>query len=40
MTGGAALELGCGTVRLLLRFVAADLDVEGVDSSSDMLALC
>jgi SAM-dependent methyltransferase len=38
--GGPALELGCGTGRLLLRFVAAGLDVEGVDSAADMLAIC
>jgi SAM-dependent methyltransferase len=39
-SGGRALELGCGTGRLLLRYVAAGLDVEGVDSSADMLAIC
>jgi len=38
--GGPALELGCGTGRPLLRFVAAGLDVEGLDSSADMLAIC
>jgi SAM-dependent methyltransferase len=37
---GPALELGCGTGRPLLRFLAAGLDVEGVDSSADMLAIC
>ena len=37
---GPALELGCGTGRLLLRYVADGLDVEGVDSSADMLAIC
>ena len=37
---GPALELGCGTGRLLLRYVAAGLDVDGVDSSADMLAIC
>ncbi len=37
---GSALELGCGTGRLLLRFVASGLDVEGVDSAADMLAIC
>jgi SAM-dependent methyltransferase len=37
---GPALELGCGTGRLLLRYVAAGLDVEGIDSSADMLAIC
>jgi SAM-dependent methyltransferase len=38
--GGPALELGCGTGRPLLRFLAAGLPVEGVDSSPDMLAIC
>jgi SAM-dependent methyltransferase len=38
--GGRALELACGTGRLLLRFVAAGIDVEGIDSSADMLAIC
>lgn len=38
--GGTALELGCGTGRLLLRYRAAGLAVEGVDSSPDMLAIC
>jgi SAM-dependent methyltransferase len=38
--GGPALELGCGTGRPMLRFLAAGLDVEGLDSSADMLAIC
>jgi SAM-dependent methyltransferase len=38
--GGPALELGCGTGRPLLRFLEAGLDVEGIDSSADMLAIC
>jgi SAM-dependent methyltransferase len=38
--GGTALELGCGTGRLLLRYVEAGLDVEGIDVSADMLAIC
>lgn len=37
---GPALELGCGNGRLLLRYRAAGLDVEGIDSSADMLAIC
>ncbi|GAB4153598.1 MAG: hypothetical protein Fur0021_19460 [Candidatus Promineifilaceae bacterium] len=37
---GPALDIGCGTGRLLLPFVAAGLDVDGVDSSADMLAIC
>lgn len=38
--GGPALELGCGNGRLLLRYRAAGLDVDGIDSSADMLAIC
>jgi SAM-dependent methyltransferase len=37
---GPALELGCGNGRLLVGYVADGLDVAGVDSSADMLALC
>ncbi|QHW30919.1 methyltransferase domain-containing protein [Paenibacillus rhizovicinus] len=37
---GKALELGCGTGRLLLPYLAAGIDVEGADCSSDMLDLC
>ena len=38
--GQPALDLGCGTGRLLLPLVAAGLEVDGVDISADMLALC
>ncbi len=37
---GPALELGCGNGRLLVGYRAEGLDVEGVDSSYDMLAIC
>jgi len=37
---GPALELGCGNGRLLVGYRAAGLDVEGVDNSYDMLAIC
>ena len=37
---GPALELGCGNGRLLLRYRMAGLDVDGVDSAADMLAIC
>ena len=37
---GPALELGCGTGRVLLGYVAEGLDVEGLDASADMLAIC
>jgi len=38
-TDGPVLELGCGTGRPLLRWLAAGHDVEGVDGSTDMLAM-
>jgi SAM-dependent methyltransferase len=38
--GGPALDIGCGTGRLLLRYLYAGLDVDGVDTSADMLAIC
>ena len=37
---GPALDVGCGTGRLLLRYLAAGLEVDGVDTSADMLAIC
>lgn len=37
---GPALDVGCGTGRLLIRYLLAGLDVEGVDTSADMLAIC
>jgi len=38
--GAPALDVGCGTGRLLLDYLAAGLDVDGVDNSPEMLALC
>ena len=38
--GGLALDVACGAGRLLRRYLAAGLAVEGVDSSADMLAVC
>jgi SAM-dependent methyltransferase len=37
--GGAALDVGCGTGRLLLDYLQAGLDVDGVDNSPEMLAI-
>jgi SAM-dependent methyltransferase len=37
-SGGPALDLGCGTGRLLVPLLKAGLDVDGVDISADMLA--
>lgn len=39
-SGEPALDVGCGTGRLLLEYRAAGLDVDGVDNSPDMLAIC
>jgi SAM-dependent methyltransferase len=36
---GPILELGCGTGRPLLRWLAEGLDIEGLDASEDMLAV-
>ena len=38
--GPPALDLGCGTGRLMLPLLSAGLDVDGCDRSPDMLALC
>jgi SAM-dependent methyltransferase len=38
--GGPALDVACGTGRLLIPWLAAGLDVDGTDISEDMLALC
>ncbi|MDQ2690472.1 MAG: class I SAM-dependent methyltransferase [Chloroflexota bacterium] len=38
--GQPALDAGCGTGRLLIPFLRAGLDVDGVDISGDMLAYC
>jgi SAM-dependent methyltransferase len=38
--GQPALDLACGTGRLLLPMLRAGLDVDGCDLSPDMLALC
>ena len=37
---GPALDVGCGTGRLMLDYLAAGLDVDGVDNSPEMLAIC
>jgi ubiquinone/menaquinone biosynthesis C-methylase UbiE len=37
---GAALELACGTGRLLVPFLRDGLDIEGVDASPRMLDIC
>lgn len=39
-SGQPALDLGCGSGRLLLPYLQAGLDVDGCDYSKDMLARC
>ena len=38
--GRTALEVACGTGRLMLPYLEAGLDVEGLDASPEMLAIC
>lgn len=38
--GQPALDVGCGTGRVLLPLLEDGLDIDGVDVSGDMLALC
>jgi SAM-dependent methyltransferase len=38
--GEPALDVACGTGRLLIPYLRAGLDIDGVDISADMLALC
>jgi ubiquinone/menaquinone biosynthesis C-methylase UbiE len=38
--GEPVLDVGCGTGRLLLDFLAQGIDIDGIDNSEEMLALC
>jgi ubiquinone/menaquinone biosynthesis C-methylase UbiE len=38
--GHPVLDVGCGTGRLLLDYLAQGIDIDGVDNSPEMLALC
>lgn len=38
--GQPVLDVGCGTGRLLLDYLQRGIDIDGVDNSPDMLALC
>ena len=39
-SGQPVLDVGCGTGRLLLDYLGSGVDIDGVDNSPDMLALC
>ena len=39
-SGQPALDVGCGTGRLVLDYLRAGIDIDGVDSSPEMLAIC
>ena len=39
-SGEPALDVGCGTGRLILDYVQQGIDCDGVDNSPEMLALC
>lgn len=39
-SGQPALDVGCGTGRLLLDFMEQGIDIDGVDNSPEMLAIC
>jgi len=39
-SGQPALDIGCGTGRLLLDYLADGIDIDGVDSSPEMLEIC
>jgi ubiquinone/menaquinone biosynthesis C-methylase UbiE len=38
--GQPVLDVGCGTGRLLLDYLTQGIDIDGVDNSPEMLALC
>ena len=37
---GKVLDVGCGTGRLLIPYLALGIDIEGVDTSEEALAIC
>src|SRR5204863_514268 len=38
--GHPVLDVGCGTGRILLDFLQLGIDIDGVDNSPEMLAIC
>ncbi len=39
-SGEPVLDVGCGTGRLLLEYLRSGVDIDGVDNSPEMLAIC
>ena len=39
-SGEPALDVGCGTGRLVLDYLRSGIDIDGVDNSPEMLAIC
>ena len=39
-SGQPALDIGCGTGRLLLDYLGQGIDIDGVDNSPEMISLC
>ncbi len=39
-SGQPVLDIGCGTGRLLLDYMSQGMEIDGVDNSPEMLALC
>ena len=38
--GQPVLDVGCGTGRLLVDYLAEGIDINGLDNSPEMLAIC
>src|SRR5271168_2093708 len=38
--GQPALDVGCGTGRIVLDYLSEGVDIDGVDNSPEMLAIC
>src|SRR3954454_20504681 len=38
--GEPVLDIGCGTGRILLDFLAQSIDIDGTDDSPEMLTIC
>lgn len=38
--GQPVLDIGCGTGRIILDYLAEEIDIDGLDNSPEMLAIC